>query len=271
MSKIEDKIKRFRTEQNCAAGRRILVVEGSDDVKAFQALLDRKNAGWARSWAVVDAGNKKQALEIAEREAEWLILVDRDEWSPDQLSVHQGKHQNICVLPRFCLESYLVDYNELWQALGAFQQEKIPNGKEGLAKQLQAKLSDWKSHAARWQVINPLWSSLRALGFKENILRTEDFPDQTELAATLAHWNRLIDDKKILADIEVAMQIINQQPEAVFLHHSLYAKSFFPQVVVRGLCKLLGQQRSEAELRKDFFTSIPLPGDLEPLWQRMGV
>lgn len=267
-SKIDALIKKIREGNIGATNRRILLVEGADDKQALEALLDRVNPDWAQTWAVAHAGNKNQVLSIAKKEPAWLALVDKDEWSANQIGEAQAEFANLHVLPRFCIESYLVDPAELWQALGPQQQGRIANGYQGLADLLLVDLDQWKQHAARWQVINPLWTKLRALGFKEDILRTKNFPDHTELVATLEKWDSLIDAPSILGAIETALTNINLQPEADFLHHDLYAKNFFPEVVCAGLNQLLGQ-RSQAQLRKDLFTRLPLPLDLKPLWQKM--
>ncbi len=269
-SKIDALIKKIEEGNVGATDRRILVVEGSDDKQALEALLDRVNANWTQSWGVAVAGNKDKAMAIAGKVPEWLALVDKDEWQAEQIENAQTESGNLHVLPRFCMESYLVDPAELWPALGPLQQNKIPNGVQGLADHLLLDLQYWKQHAARWQVINPLWTKLRALGFKEDILRTQNFPDEQEVIATLDKWDRLIDAPTILADIARALADMNSRDDSDFLHHWLYAKNFFPEVVCLGLNQLLGQ-RSQAELRKYIFTRMPMPLDLAPLWQRMGL
>lgn len=267
-SKIDALIKKMQEGNVGATGRRILVVEGSDDKQALEALLDRVNDNWTQSWGVAVAGNKDKAMAIAGKVPEWLALVDKDEWQAAQ--IENAESSNLHVLPRFCIESYLVDPEELWLALGPLQQNNIPNGLQGLADHLLLDLQHWKRHAARWQVINPLWTKLRALGFKEDILRTKNFPDDDEVAATLGKWDCLIDAPVILDAIKAALADVDGQSESDFLRHRLYAKNFFPEVVCPGLNKFLGQ-RSQAELRKEIFTRMPLPLDLEPLWQRMGL
>ncbi len=267
-SRIDHMIDKIRQRSVGATDRRVLIVEGSDDKQALEVLLDRINANWTQMWAVDVAGNKNQALAIAKKVPTWLVLVDKDEWTVQQIETAQAEFVNLHVLPRFCIESYLVDPAELWLALVPQKQAQIANGLQGLAALLLADLPSWRRHAARWTVINPLWAKLRALGFKEDILRTRNFPDDAEVAATLEQWDCLIDAPAILAAIEVALAELEGQSDSIFLHQHLYAKNFFPEVVCHGLNQLLGQ-RSQAQLRKDLFTKMPLPPDLDPLWQRM--
>ena len=122
MSKVEDKVKKIRDEIIGVTSKRVLLVEGPDDVKAFTQLLNRKRPGWELTWAVVDAGNKKIALEMAALAPDWLALVDRDEWTADEIEIYQTEYVNLFILPRFCLESYLIDPAELWLALPPVRQ-----------------------------------------------------------------------------------------------------------------------------------------------------
>lgn len=49
MSKIDDLIAKIRTEKIGQTGKRVLIVEGDDDVVAFQAFLNKKDKYWERT------------------------------------------------------------------------------------------------------------------------------------------------------------------------------------------------------------------------------
>lgn len=270
MSKAEDLAKKLRERHVGATGKRVLVVEGPDDVVAYETLLNRRTSAWGAAWVVAAAGNKKQALEVARLEPNWLALVDRDEWSLDQVTAYERTHTNLVVLPRFCLESYLVEPAELWAALPAKQQAKIPGGQADLAAALLLNMPTWRRHAALWRVINPLWSGLRALGFKEGLLQTDKVPDDVELARTLQQWSDFVDAARIAREVQDALAAIATEPEAEFLRHSVYAKDFYPAVVHPALNRLLGQKPT-AERRQALFKTLPMPADLGTLWIRMGL
>lgn len=270
VSKAEQRISKIRDTQIGATAKKVLLVEGSDDVSAFRQLLDRRVPDWESRWALAEAGNKKQALDIAPLVPDWLVLVDRDEWSANEVKEFQQRHANLFVLPRFCLESYLVDPAELWQALPPKQQNKILDGVSGIETGVLANLADWRRHAALWHVINPLWSGLRALGFKEGLLQTQKIPNDAELERTLKSWSEFVDYKRILDEVHVSIGSMNAKSTSDFLHHSLYAKDFYPQVVHPVLNQLLGQ-KSAVERRAALFRTLPIPSDLDPLWQRMGL
>lgn len=90
-----------------ATGRRVLLVEGTDDVTAFQNFLSRKFPTWEQGWILAPAGSKKNVLEALTLEANWLGVVDCDAWTDEQIAEKRRNLANLLVLPRFCIESYL--------------------------------------------------------------------------------------------------------------------------------------------------------------------
>lgn len=270
VSKAEDRVAEIRGTQIGASGKRALIVEGADDVAAFTQLLRRRSPNWEQAWALAPAGNKREALKMAPLEPTWLVLTDRDEWSDTEVAQHEAAHANLFVLPRFCLESYLVDPQELWLALPQKQREKPGVSLPALQTAMLANLGEWRRHAALWQVINPMWSGLRALGFKDGLLKTEPVADDTNLQQTLQSWASYVDATRVYAEVQAAVFQMNQLPQDRFLHRHLYAKDFYPQVVHRVLDQMLGAKPAKAR-RVALFSTLPLPGDLEPLWQRMGL
>lgn len=268
MSKIDDRIAKIKTQRIGASKRKVLMVEGVDDVDTLSIFLGRLFQTWEKTWLVEAAGNKKQVLQFLAKEPTWLGLVDRDEWTTEGIDQYQLKHTNLLVLPRFCMENYLVDPAELWQALPLKQQQKITAGVSALEVAILDNLESWKRHAALWHVINPLWSGLRALGFKDELLQTQHIPDDTELEDTLKRWSAFVDTSRIMGEVDVEIARMNTQTTVDFLHHSLYAKAFYPQVVHPVLDRLLGQ-KSAGVRRVALFKTLPIPADLEPLWQQM--
>lgn len=125
VSKVEMRAREIRDTHVGQTTKRVLLVEGPEDVAAFRQMLNRQSAGWESKWALAESGSKKQALEIAALESAWLVLVDRDEWTANEVRDFQQRQANLIVLPRFCLESYLIDPAELWLGLPAKQQQKF--------------------------------------------------------------------------------------------------------------------------------------------------
>lgn len=270
MNKAEERFAQIRDAQVGASGKRVLLVEGTDDVAALTQLVGRRAPNWERNWVLTHAGNKGMALQMAPLARDWLVLTDRDEWGAAEVAQQEAAHPNLVVLPRFCLESYLVDPSELWLALPQKQRDKPGVSELALQQTVLANIVEWQRHAALWQVINPMWSGLRALGFKDGLLKTDPVADDAGIQQTLRAWDAYIDATKVYAAVQAAIVQMGGLAQGEFLRRHLYAKAFYPQVVHRALDHLLGAKPPK-DRRVALFSTLPLPADLEPLWQRMGL
>jgi len=270
MSGVVDRIAKIKEQQLGITGKRVLVLEGTDDVDAFHGFLTRKFPGWELAWVLAEAGNKDRVQRILKAEPSWLGLVDRDEWTQDELTRRQQEAPGLIVLPRFCLESYLIDPSELWAAFPEKQRLKVPGGEETLRNALLTEKARWVRHAALWHVINPLWGKLRALGFKEGVLDSTRVPDDDALLAVLKTWHDFLDAKQIFAVFQERHSQLQAIGEQELFAHWLYAKGFYPQVVHRELDKLLGQKPAKAR-RLALFKTRSVPDDLIFVWQHMGL
>jgi hypothetical protein len=87
------------------------------------------------------------------------------------LSQRQQQLPNLLVLPRFCIENYLVVPSELWHCLPQKQRAKLPDEREAailsIAAPITENLERWVQFGALWAIINPLWDELRLLGLTE--------------------------------------------------------------------------------------------------------
>lgn len=271
-SQIDKRIKAIKEQALGATGKQLLLLEGPDDVIAFRLLLDRQSPTWESHWALAAAGSKKAAQEMAQKEPDWLVLVDRDENSTaaQVAGALIAGGSNLVHLPRFCLESYLVDPTELWNALPAGQQARIAGGLGAFESALLANLADWRRHAALWHVINPKWSGLRARGFNTDVLDPQRVPDDEQLRQTLTSWSQFMQADTLFDEVQQRLSEMTGQPLQEFLHRRLYAKAFFPLVVVPVLNRFLGQA-SEADRRRQLFEHLPPPADLGTVWARLGL
>ena len=271
MSKLDDFISDIKTRQIGQTGKKALIVEGDDDVLAFQAFLVKKKADWEQSWVIAPAGNKSNVIKIMDKEPGWLGVIDRDEWVEADVLAAEQNNANLFVLPRFCIESYLIVPDEIWAALPAKQREKLTNGQADLDSAIQAQLPVWIRHAALWQVINPLYQRMRRSNDRDNILdNPHQAPDQIQLKQILQGWLDGFDPDVIASQVDAAEQTCLALPQRdVFAKH-LYAKKFYPMVVHAALNQLLGQKSEKIRLQA-LLRTLPLPADLAPLWVKMGL
>jgi len=266
---IADRIAEIKTGDIGNSMKRVLLVEGVDDKNALSIFLTKKFPAWEQKWVLASADKKDHVLKILTKESNWLGLVDRDEWTETEIQTQTTRLQNLVILPRFCLESYLVEPNELWSALPLKQRDKIIGGLPKLIEEIRAEKSTWLRHAALWYVINPLWRELRALGFNNEVLQPEDVPDDATLKAKLSAWHNAINSEYILQKVHETISAFQQETDFIFYTQRLYAKKFYPLVIHPTLNRLLQVQISEKEQRKDIFSELFVPSDLNVLWQKM--
>lgn len=271
MSKLDTLQVTIKQQYVGATGKRVLLVEGDDDVLAFRAWLGKMDATWENRWVVASAGKKSNVLDLLEREPDWIGVVDRDEWTTQIITEMQQTRANLWVLPRFCLENYLCDPDELWAMLPTGQQQKIQGGVQELSSVITAALPQWRQHGALWQVVNPLWEGLRALGFKERLLNIQQAGNEQAIRQTLNDWHQFLEPDAIWAGyqarmIEVAGWAVGRQ-----LQSGVHGKQFFPSVVNTALTQLLGEQAKASERQNRLLQNAQPPVDLLPLWQKMGL
>lgn len=271
MSTVSERIAQIKAEQVGQTGKRVLLVEGTDDVDAYRILLSRKFPQWEQSWAVAYMDNKKRVLAGLSLQPNWLGLVDRDEWDEDVQNQRRGTHPNLLVLPRFCLESYLTSPTELWQAFPPKQRDKVEGGEAAFRAKLLAPLPVWIRHAALWHGVRPLWQQLRNAGLPDEVSRKPPTPTDQELRAFFEAWRSLLVDADTLLarvhSLESQMQAVDVETAC---QQWLHGKHFYAEVVQRVLDELLGQKAAK-ERRLAIFKHRQMPADLDVVWQAMGL
>lgn len=270
MSKTDQRIKEIREQQIGNSAKRALIVEGKDDVDVFASFLNKAHPGWENSWVISQADNKTNALNIIKEETGWLGVVDPDEWPDTKIIQLETEYNNLWVLPRYCVESYLIMPEEIWAALPSHQREKINGGLDGLTQQIKVDLNLWRCHSALWSVINPLWKSLRSLGFNDDLLKPEIATNDQLIRQKLSEWYAHLEPEQIWQQYQQTLQHIAQLAEEEQLKRWFHGKQFFKGVICPLLNQQLGQKKSEDHMR-DILRTLPVPQDLSPLWHKMGL
>jgi len=261
--------RRIKEELIGQTGKRALLVEGADDESFFRIFLSRKfGAGWENVWVLASAGNKKAVTDILGQEPNWFGVVDRDEWREDVIDEKQEELNNLFVLPRFCIESYAIDPRELWSALPLKMQKRVHGGFEALESKILQDKEQWLRHGVLWSVVNPLWSGLRSLGFKEKLLDFRAAQDDDTIKETLKKWHRYLDPNALFKEFNEKFQKVKQLSLQNQLAKWVHGKLFFHEKVHPVLNEYLGQNDTKNRL-KEIFQTRELPEDLEPLWARI--
>lgn len=270
MSTLEERIEQIKTQFIGKTGLRVLLVEGPDDVDAFRIFLGRKFPEWEKTWLLAAAGKKSDVVKMLKKEPSWLGLVDRDEWTESEVVKQCAACLNLLVLPRFCIESYLIDPAELWAAFPPKQQVKITGGEAQFRSELLADLPGWLRHAALWHGVRPLWQQLRQMGFPDSVLGNPPMLDDAALRVKFEERHSTLDADAVLARVHALEAQLANEDVSQLCTQWIYAKNFYPEVVHQVLNRLLGQKPAR-ERRLAILRTRKVPADLDVLWRSMGL
>jgi hypothetical protein len=252
-------------------GVRVLVVEGDDDRDFFEALLNLRAPGWESSWLVGSANGKGNVSKILAAESTWLGVVDRDEWTQNAANAAAAAlGGRLHILPRFCMESYLIHAGELWAALPELQQSKITGGFSIFEQAIYSDVAPWLRHGALWHAVNPLWGGLRAIGFKEALLDLQAAQDDAFIMSKLTEWHNHLEATPIFNEFTQFLATADAEPLESKLNNWVHGKRRFNEHVVPKLNHLLGS-KSAKEWFTDLTCTLNVPSDLNQIWAAMGL
>ena len=247
------------------------MVEGESDRDAFGLMLEKKfGVEYEKKWAVAPAGGKALVIAILEKEPDWLGLIDRDEWVEATINEKKAQHPNMNILPRFCLENYLVEPHEIWAALPGPQMNKIPGGFEQLESEIMENRKSWVRHGVLRTVINPLWDGLIARGFHSELLDFDNAQDDVKIKKALKKWHDFLDPEGLFRKFKKSLEDVARKSPFEQITLWTDGKEFFKSHVCSVLNRHLGQESAE-ERQKQIFRGLPLPDDLGFIWEKFGI
>lgn len=268
MSKASDLRDRIRQRLVSSQTKRVFLVEGTDDKLALDVLLNRFVSNWESVWVVEVANNKALLQEVLKLEADWLGLVDRDEWDAAEQDRRQQATPNLLVLPRFCMENYLILPNEVWDAVPPARQRDVPMGMLGWQGPALKDLDPYVRHGVLWHVVTPLWSGLRARGFKEKLASDNAAcvavaQSDADIQQILADWDAYLNPVRLFSEFQRKLAEVQQLPPYEQLKHWVHGKTRWREVVNPAMNALFGQM-AEGERRRKIFEHLPAwPDDLQ--------
>ncbi|MCX6359541.1 MAG: hypothetical protein NT029_07045 [Armatimonadetes bacterium] len=266
---VEERIRQIEEQLVGSQPKQVLLVEGTNDVEAYRLLLERHRPSSAGSVAVAEAGGKREVCQILKARPGWVGLLDHDEWGDARAQAALTKHPNLRLLPRYCLESYLIHPGELWRALPPAQQSRIQGGDETLASALLNDLDRYLRHGALWHTVRPLWDVLMDLDFTNALAsaRSVDAAQNDDaIKATLAGWQAALDPDSAFGAFQRNLASAQAAPLDEQLANWVHGKVFFNQHVCAALNKHLGQRGAEKR-RTELLRSLPIAPDLAALFE----
>ena len=260
-------------ETKITEGKRALIVEGKTDELVFTQLLKKVDPQWETRWVLAEVGGKRNVVEILAAQPTWLGVVDRDEWDNAQISQRQQQLRNLLVLPRFCIENYLVIPSELLSGLPAMRRANLPPEREVAVQSITAliteNLDSWIQFGAAWSIINPLWDELRSLGFNRDLLDPQQVITEQGFLTHCQRWYEHLDPGLLLQRYQNKLSEIRQLPVDEQLRTIVHGKKFYKAVVTPAFMRLLTMPKA---ISVDvWFREMPVPADLDFIWHEMNL
>ncbi|MBL0385333.1 DUF4435 domain-containing protein [Tumebacillus sp. ITR2] len=251
-------------------GKRIFLVEGKDDVLCYEAAL-RSHVGhteWNTQWSVIDANGKENVLKILKDQPTWVGLVDRDELSDEEVQALQAQYPNLHILPRYCMESYLIVPDELWNMIPSHYRDNFRAGESKFKQMITRDLQKWVRQGVLWSVVNPLQQELISVGFKDHLLDFQIAQDETKIKQKLEEWSSKLDADRLFSTFQTRLEEVLQLPEPVQLTRWVHGKDFWKGRVQPVLRLLMGQRNNwDTPYDIELWQHLKLPGELIPIFQ----
>lgn len=246
---------------------RVLLVEGSEDVKIISNFLNRLPSvnGWPTKFKIHPAGRKEHVLVGLRNHSDWIGIVDKDEWGESRVCQEVVNLPNLQPLPRFCIESCFCDPVELWQMLPDSQRSHISGELTLIENPVLTALPAWRQHGALWRVLHNLYRNTR---FPSDL---EDRPvgNEQEIRMRLEQWHQQLSPDVIIQSYNEEFVRSSQLEHNDCLRTYVHGKKFFHEVVVQQLNRLFGQKSADTWMDEFSTSNAAIPEDLSSFLTRI--
>ena len=232
--------------------RNVLVVEGDNDLAVYERWAARIKTPRQTlpSAEILVAGSKSTLL----KGLAWLRdeggnptnvfgLVDRDEWDSAIVAARRHELPQLRVnSTRHCLESYFSDPEEVIASLAAADGEKLME----LRKHLRSARMIWVPHWALWVTLQRACVALSLdAKFPNVFFNQHPLPKDGIIKQQLREWSDVLKPKTLFEAFEQERASSLRKQHSTQFRSCVYAKDFFPQVVLPELRKLDHTVKSE--------------------------
>ncbi len=105
--------------------KKAVLVEGEEDKVAFELLFGKKYSNWENCLLFYPADGKNKVIDELKKSRDFIGIIDKDEWSEEDIAENKKMLSNLIIIPRYCMESYLVDPEEIWEALPKIRRNDV--------------------------------------------------------------------------------------------------------------------------------------------------
>ncbi len=241
-------------EAAATPNKRVLLVEGTGDVSFLTQMLDKpplRDENIFADWVITPAGGKDAVLRLLKERPGLHAMVDRDAWNDQECTNMERMHRNLHILPRFCIENYLICPEELSQALPGFAQ---------LEPVIERDIPQAVRHGCLWRAAQPLYEELLQAGFNRALLRYPP-PDEEETRSLLAGWQHLLSPENVHQRMEEHFRQVKGASQQTLLRRYVHGKVFWRGCVENLAARFFPGRKSE-ELKREVYRRLTLPMDL---------
>jgi hypothetical protein len=252
---------RIRSIEDEAAHLSVLLVEGQDDQIIYEYFFDMCYPGWDAHFRIDAVEGKPHVLNGVGYREDWIGLVDRDDWSDEIFAAMLLNKPNLKGLPRYCIESYFCDPQELWRVLPDTLKNRVGNDPTRLSQPILDVLPDWVAHGAMWRVLRRIDAGNR----HPKALDDQPVTDKAKIISLLRAWHTQINPDIVLTKYDEELKLGSSLPLDEQLHVYIHGKKFFRMVVLQTLDHLFSNPGKSTWLEEFRKWKIQPPPDLIPL------
>lgn len=242
-------------EAAATPNKRVLLVEGTGDVAFLTLMLDKpplRDENVFADWVITPAGGKDAVLRLMKERPDLHAMVDRDAWDDKECENMEQMHKNLHILPRFCIENFLICPDELSQAVPGFLK---------LEQLIEREIPQAVRHGCLWRAAQPLYEELLQAGFNRALLRYPP-PDEGEMQEVLLSWQYLLSAENLKQRMEEHLQKVQDASAHTLLRRYVHGKVFW-RGCVESLAARFFPGRKSDELKREIYRRLTLPKDLE--------
>jgi hypothetical protein len=257
-------------------GKRVLAVEGDDDRDVYTAWLKQvasRGTIFSDRLVIVAAGDKMKVLQALEWQgaqpqaaSKLYGLVDRDEWDLTTIAEYGANYPALLINPtRHCLESYFTDPDEIEPALLAKDRQFYGPQIPALRERIESCRAAWVDHWSLWVTISRVCRKLGAESFPGFFHDQYVLPRDAAIKARLKAWAGVVDSRAVFETFVGDRARARAESPSLQLRSCVYAKKFYPIVVVQGGLNHLGPSDARSWMLKLAKWGPTVPPDLAPI------
>jgi len=251
---LDGRLKKKCDEAQATPGKTVVVVEGTGDIAFLNQMLDKpplRKRNYFAKFVLLDAGGKDAVLKILADRPHFRAMVDRDTWSDAACEKNLKKYPNLHILPRYCIENFIICPEEL--------NASLPNFEEA-ASEIALEIPNAIRHGCFWRSAQPLYQELMELGFNRALMKYPP-PDEKQMREMVQSWQELLSVDNIEKELNCALNGVKDQSYDHLLRAFCHGKVFFQSVVAPYVKNRFPGENTEG-LKRKLYRQIKLPEDL---------